>query len=766
MSNQNLNPEQRRAAQTLEGPLLILAGAGSGKTKTLTCRVANLLEQGVPPWSILAITFTNKAAAEMRERIRQMTGDASEEVWISTFHAACAKILRRDIEKLGYTRSFTIYDDDDQTNVLKECLKQQNLDEKVLPPRTIRSVISDAKNHLLGPEDWFAQSDRDFQAQRLFDLYTAYETKLKAANALDFDDLLMKTLELFVVCPPVLEAYQRKFLYIHVDEYQDTNYAQYMLIRMLSEKHRNLCVVGDDDQSIYGWRGADISNILDFEKDYPEATVIKLEQNYRSTSNILDAANQVIARNEERKDKALWTEKGEGAKIGFCRLGDEREEAAWVIEKIRERVASGRQPSDFAILYRTNAQSRILEEQLVRSSMKYRIYGGLRFYERKEIKDILAYLRLLVNPSDDVSVRRIINVPRRSIGETTVAEMMRYAQEQQMPLLSACMDLPESLSARQRSSVTKFATLMMELAISASSLPVGELVQQVIDRTGLCEPYRDGSDEGQQRLENVSELMGAVHEYEEKNESPSLVDFLENVALVSDLDALDEQGGALTLMTLHSAKGLEFPCVFVVGMEENLFPSARCQDDPKRLEEERRLCYVGITRAEEELFLTCATRRMLYNQLQFNEPSRFLADIPERVLQNLNPRRESHPSLAQPAWSTPVFERQVAQSSTIWRKGEKPLTTKDLLKGAMGGPSAASPAPAQARRVRSIAAQERRGEVFAAGERVVHKKFGSGVVLRISQEQGDTRAMVRFDDTRYGVRQLSLALAPLVHEEG
>ena len=470
MNLNDLNREQRLAAETLEGPLLVLAGAGSGKTRALTYRVANLLEHGVPPWSIMAITFTNKAAAEMRERIEKLSGESAADVWVSTFHAGCAKILRRDIEKLGYTRSFTIYDDDDQTSALKEILKRLNIDEKFLPPREIKAKISDAKNKLLGPQEWFASSDRDYRCQMVQDIYSAYEEKLKSSNALDFDDLIVKTLELFTLHPPVLEAYQRKFRYIHVDEYQDTNYAQYMLVRLLAQQSRNLCVVGDDDQSIYGWRGADIRNILDFEKDFPDATVIKLEQNYRSTANILDAANQVIARNENRKDKALWTQEGPGEPIRLYRAGDEREEAAWVCQQIRDLGLRGEDPSRFAVLYRTNAQSRVIEEAFVQSGIKYRMYGGLRFYDRKEVKDILAYLRVMLNPADDVSVRRIINVPKRAIGDTTVAELARVAAQEGIPLMTVCMDVPQTLASRAQKSVSKFGELMLNLTMMTAEM--------------------------------------------------------------------------------------------------------------------------------------------------------------------------------------------------------------------------------------------------------------------------------------------------------
>ncbi|MDO5298835.1 MAG: 3'-5' exonuclease [Clostridia bacterium] len=807
MNLDDLNTEQRLAAETLEGPLLVLAGAGSGKTRALTYRVANLLEHGVPPWAIMAITFTNKAASEMRERIERLAGASAADVWVSTFHAGCAKILRRDIEKLGYTRSFTIYDDDDQMSALKEILKRLNIDEKFLPPREIKAKISDAKNKLLGPQEWFSQSDRDYRSQMIYDVYHAYEEKLKSSNALDFDDLIVKTLELFTLHPPVLEAYQRRLRYIHVDEYQDTNYAQYMLVRLLADKSRNLCVVGDDDQSIYGWRGADIRNILDFEKDFPDATVIKLEQNYRSTSNILDAANQVIARNENRKDKALWTQEGPGEMIRLYRAGDEREEAAWVCQTIRELSARGEDASRFAVLYRTNAQSRVVEEAFVQSGIKYRMYGGLRFYDRKEVKDILAYLRVMINPADDISVRRIINVPKRAIGDTTVTELARYAAQEGMPLLTACMDIPETIGSRGRRSVEKFSELMMSLTMMAETMKLTELVQYVIDTVGLESQYaKEDSDEARSRVENIREFVGAVQEFEEKAESATLQDYLENVALVSDLDGMTEDGGAVTMMTLHSAKGLEFPNVFMVGMEENLFPSMRSRDDPQRMEEERRLCYVGITRARERLYLSHASRRMLYNQMQFNERSRFIDDIPVRVLEDVSQIQERRGGFGaerrsgwtggqwqQPAWSKgSTFARRddaqqgadgwkprtqfsarmpggQRQSFASWSRGSgagmgaSERVGGATVQGVQRGMGAVKEAP---KVVASAAHEAQRPSLFAAGDHVLHRKFGKGAVVRVSGSGADARIMIRFDDTRVGVKEFALSIAPIIKTEG
>ena len=764
-----LNREQQEAANTLEGPLLILAGAGSGKTKTLTYRVANLIEHGVRPESIMAITFTNKAAAEMKQRITAMIGEDAEKIRISTFHSACVRMLRYDIEKLGYSRSFTIYDDEDQGKVLKEALKKLNIDEKVLSIRTLKSAIGQAKCQLLSPEEWFAQSERGFESQRIYDVYRVYEESLKKSNALDFDDLLVKTLQLFAVCPVVLQAYQERIQYIHVDEYQDTNYAQYMFVRLLSAKSRNLCVVGDDDQSIYGWRGADIRNILDFEKDYPEAKVIKLEQNYRSTSNILDAANQVIAKNESRKDKARWTSKPEGEKIGVCRLSDEKEEAEWVVDQVRRMYSLGYRPADIGILYRTHAQSRVLEERLVHAGEKYRIYGGLRFYERREIKDILAYLHLIVNQADDISLRRIINVPKRSIGDTTVSELAAYAMEQGVPLMTACIDLPAMISARAKKSVGKFTDQILMLTLQQSRMRLSEFVQMLINETGLADQYRDGTEESNARLENIEEFLGAVSEYETRNDKAELADFLANVALVSDMDGDQADEGAVTLMTLHSAKGLEFPVVFMVGMEENLFPSARSVDDPQKLEEERRLCYVGITRAKEKLFFTSACRRMLFNQIQFNDSSRFISDIPGRVLINLSPYGGNNTR------ERSEYRGRQEQSG-LWSGGTTYTKRNDSPGLTMARPNSSSLQSWLQSRSRvaehpesngaAQGADAKRAMEAAAGDRVNHRKFGDGVILRVSGDETDRRILVRFDDPQIGVRQLALRLAPVTLYRG
>ncbi len=757
MNLSQLNPEQRRAAETLEGPVLILAGAGSGKTRALTYRVANLIHHGVPANQILALTFTNKAAKEMRERVTHLLGDAADRAWISTFHSTCARILRRDIEKIGYSQNFSIYDDDDQMRVIKDILKQLNIDDKLITPREIKGKISDAKNKVLSPDEWFETTGKDYRNQLIHDVFVAYQSRLKASNSLDFDDLILATLELLADHPPVLESYQNRFSYIHVDEYQDTNYAQYMLVKLLTGDKRNLCVVGDDDQSIYGWRGADIRNILDFEKDFPEAIVIKLEQNYRSTSNILDAANQVIAHNTGRKEKVLWTEIPEGASIKVFSAGDEREEAAWICDRIQQLELSENKYGEIAVLYRNNAQSRVIEEMLLRAGIPYRVFGGLRFYDRKEVRDIIAYLRVIINPADNVSLLRIINQPKRSIGDSTINELVSYAQENDIPLFSSVQEIPPALSARPKKCVGEFASLLNQLIALKEALSLTEFVETLIEKTGLKTQYeKDLSDEAATRLENMEEFLGAVKEFENASEEASLENFLENVALVTELDQAQESQQHITLMTLHSAKGLEFPIVFMAGMEEGLFPSGRSILEEDRLEEERRLCYVGITRAMERLYFSYANQRMLYNQLHHNGPSRFLSEIPDRLLDN--------------QWISKM-EKSFGEKSPI---ANRPKRNNRVIKGptdSFGVPQVVIPStanslgipgvqkgftPSMATPLTSGAMQN----LFSQGDRVMHKKFGEGNVLLVEGSGKDARITIEF--AAYGEKEFSLQIAPIV----
>ena len=766
MNLDELNPMQRKAAEQLTGPVLILAGAGSGKTRTLTYRVANLMAHGVPAWHILALTFTNKAAREMRERIEHLVGASAEDAWIGTFHSICCRILRRDIEKLGYVRGFTIYDEDDQQRVIKNLLKELDIDEKYLPVRTVSEAISDAKNRLLTPDEWLQSGHGDYRSQKIHDLMTRYEQRLKTANALDFDDLLMKTIQLFLDHPPVLQYYQQRFEYVHVDEYQDTNYAQYQLVRLLTQESRNLCVVGDDDQSIYGWRGADIRNILDFEKDFPDAVTIKLEQNYRSTANILNAANQIIAHNEGRKEKELWTESADGEKVVVCSAADEREEASWIASQIRTLERQGTPWGHIAVLYRIHALSRVLEETMMRAGIAYRVYGGTRFYDRREVRDVLAYLRVLENPADEVSLLRIINVPKRSIGDSTVEMLQQYAQESGVSLYAAVAVPPESLGSRARKSVQSFASLMATLLMAKETLPLSELVQKVIDDCGLITQYeKDGpDDENQTRVENIREFLSAATEFEQNSEDKTLAAFLENVALVTDLDNQENAPDYVTMMTLHSAKGLEYDAVFMAGMEEGVFPSARAVMEENRLEEERRLCYVGVTRARKRLYLSLARRRFLFNNMQFNPPSCFLQEIPKRLI------REERMGPGQPAGAYPM------QTQGGWGSygGSGFRTRGEVIERPQIQPQRRTPAPRPTFRSPEEIPGVQRGfvpsqarsisvQLFKEGDRVMHRKFGKGTVTSVSGSGDNARISILFPV--FGEKTFALAIAPIIKLE-
>lgn len=750
-----LNPQQRIAVENTEGPLLVLAGAGSGKTRVLTYRVAHLMEKGVPAWKILAITFTNKAAKEMAERVQALTGEAGSEAWISTFHACCARILRRDIEKLGYKRQFAIYDEDDRMSVIKAVLKELNLGDKEYPPKAVKAAISDAKNRMLSPDEWLRDAGDDFRNRKYYEAYQLYERTLRGNNALDFDDLLVKTLELLAEQPPVLEYYQNRFDYILVDEYQDTNRAQYELVRLLTGKKRNLCVVGDDDQSIYGWRGADIRNILDFEKDFPDAKVVKLEQNYRSTGNILDAANQVIAHNQGRKEKALWTQAGEGEKIALYHALDERDEAAFIAAMTRKLIAHGARAGDVAVLYRTNAQSRVLEEAFVRGGIPYHVYGGQKFYERREVKDLIAYMRALVNPDDDVSLRRIINEPKRGIGETTVEALQSYASSAEMSLMSAVLDVENApLAARPKKLIGEFAELMIDLTEALYEKTASEFLEFMIDKTGYVRALEAvKSDENAARIENIRELQGAVTEFERLNPEGGLADFLENVALVADTDSLNEGGGSVTLMTLHSAKGLEFDNVFLPGMEENIFPLARASYDDELMEEERRLAYVGITRAKKRLFLSHARSRALYNSRSANELSRFVSEIPARLLTDGTQRGDAR--RVPPPSASHGFDRSGGSGYYSGRgTGAKPAAPS---KPGLGIPGVQKGfggfVGSQARSAKPIA-------LFRVGDRVIHRSFGRGRVVEVMGAGEEQRVRVAFDGSVEKV--FSASIAPIV----
>lgn len=743
-----LNPEQKQAVLTTEGPLLILAGAGSGKTRVLTYRAAYLVEKGVPPWAILAITFTNKAAREMRERISRLAAEAADDMWVMTFHALSARILRRDIEKLGYKREFSIYDDDDQMTLIKRILKKLDISDKSYPPRAVKSVISDAKNRMLSPEEWL-KDNPDFRSKPYYRAYCEYEKQLKENNALDFDDLILKTLELLTEHPPVLEVYRRKFSYIMVDEYQDTNMAQYMLVRTLAGDKKNVCVVGDDDQSIYGWRGADLRNILEFEKDYGGCPVIKLEQNYRSTGNILDAANQVIAHNTGRKEKALWTDADAGDKIKLYHALDERDEAAWVCDTIQSLTRGSCELGDMAILYRTNAQSRVLEEALVRRGIRYGVYGGLKFYDRKEVKDVIAYLRVLVNPDDDISLRRIINEPRRGIGDSTVETIAAYATQNGLSLLNALMEAENAgLSSRALTAVRGFTELLITLTGDMLDKPAGEFITGLIEQTGLEKQYEnDKEPENESRRENIHELVSAVIEYDRMNPEGGMVGFLENVALVTDTDRMEEKTSLVTLMTLHSAKGLEFPVVFLTGLEEGIFPISRAMFNEEQMEEERRLMYVGVTRAKRKLYLSHARNRMLYNARQSNELSRFVTEIPARVLEENRQKND-----------TRVLPRPFGQRANAGAQAARP----EVRSGIAGRPSISSiPGVQKGFGVQAARELPKRPEIrYAVGDRVFHKAFGNGVVKQVTQMAGGARVTVDFGEGK-GVKTFA-ADAPMI----
>lgn len=732
-----LNPQQAEAVINTEGPMLIMAGAGSGKTKVLTCRVANLLQKGVRPYRILAITFTNKAAAEMRERVNNMSGPAAKDVWLFTFHAFCARFLRMEIDKLpGYGGNFAIYDTADTQNLIKQILKEMNLDDKRFQPSGILSRISNAKNALQDAAA-FARQAGDFYEQKVADIYSRYEQKLQLNNALDFDDLLMLSIKLLQENKEVREKYQDRFDYLLVDEYQDTNHAQYLLTKFLAAKHRNICVVGDADQSIYGWRGADIQNILDFEKDYPDAKVIKLEQNYRSTQIILDAANAVIENNTGRKPKNLWTENKSGADIIYFQAVDERDEARFVIEQLQNlQRTENKKLGDMAILYRTNTQSRIFEEMLIKSGISYNMVGGLKFYERKEIKDIIAYLRVIFNPADSLSLLRIINVPKRGIGDASLAKIQAYAAANNVSLFEAVSNAAaiDGLSSRFVSKLDDLAGIIFELMNLANEAPVEDLIDRVLRDTGYLEELEnERTPQAQSRIDNLHELISVAQEFAASEEENNLENFLAHVALVSDIDDTELGEDAITLMTLHSSKGLEFPVVFLVGMEEGLFPHARTLMDETEIEEERRLCYVGITRAKEKLFLSSTKMRTIYGNTVTYPPSRFLQEIPARLVKTIK-RQERFSALEN--------FKQVSEKYSA--RPQKPASTFNPHSFMPQKPAAAAGGT---------------GTRFNTGDRVSHSKWGEGMVVSVKDSPDGQEVKVAFAGA--GVRSLLTKYAVL-----
>ena len=729
---EKLNPMQQEAVYHTQGPLLILAGAGSGKTRVLTHRIAYLIDEyDVNPWNILAITFTNKAAGEMRERVDQIVGFGAEQIWVSTFHSMCVRILRRFADHLGYDRNFVIYDTDDQKHVIKEICKRLNVDTKIHKERRILSVISSAKNEMIDANTYALNSAGDFSKKKIAEAYAEYEKILYKNNAMDFDDLLVKTVEVLRNNEDVLNYYQERFKYIMVDEYQDTNTVQFRLVSLLAGKYRNLCVVGDDDQSIYKFRGANIYNILNFEKEYPDAKVIKLEQNYRSTQNILDAANSVIRNNKGRKEKRLWTSNEEGEKIFFNQYQNEYDEAFQVVDEIYRNVSMGKAKyNDFAILYRTNAQSRVLEEKFIARSIPYKVVGGINFYQRKEIKDILAYLKTIDNGKDDLSVQRIINVPKRGIGATSLSKMMEYAQARDLSLFDAldcCDDIPRL--GKTADKIKGFVNMIDVFRAQSEYISLAELLTNILEETGyIKELEAEDSDQAAVRIENIDELMNKIIAYEDEEEEPTLSGFLENVALVADIDSLNESEDYVVLMTLHSAKGLEFPYVYMTGMEDGLFPSYMTivNDDPDEIEEERRLCYVGITRAQKRLSLTYAKSRMVRGSTQYNKVSRFVREIsPELFYKGRVPEKEKIDiHIQKPA--SPV-KKQAGLSSLAYGKTFQVNKAEALD--------------------------------YTVGDRVRHIKFGTGIVINIVDGGKDYEVTVDFEKS--GIKKMFASFAKL-----
>lgn len=740
-----LNSMQREAVFCTEGPLLILAGAGSGKTRVLTHRAVYLIEEkGVNPYNIMAITFTNKAAGEMRERIDRLVGFGSESIWVSTFHSTCVRILRRYIERLDYDNNFTIYDADDQKTVMKEVCKRLQIDTKLYKEKSFLGVISSAKDELITPEEFTRQAAGDFAKERQAAVYREYQAALRKNNALDFDDLIVKTVELFQNDAQVLDSYQERFRYIMVDEYQDTNTAQFQLIKLLAGKYQNLCVVGDDDQSIYKFRGANIKNILNFEEVYPDARVIKLEQNYRSTKNILNAANMVIANNVGRKSKELWTDNDEGDKIDFQQFDSGSEEAVFIVKDIRNKVREGTcQYGDCAILYRTNAQSRLFEERFVVSGIPYRIVGGVNFYARKEIKDLLAYLKTIDNGRDDLAVRRIINVPKRGIGATTLGRVQEYASEMDMSFYNA-LKMAEDIPTIKKAGVKikPFVNFIQTMRSKVEFLSVSQILQEVIEQTGyVAELEAEDTEESRARIENIDELISKAAAYDESNEMPTLSGFLEEVALVADIDNLQEGSDYVVLMTLHSAKGLEFPNVYLAGMEDGMFPSYMTimSDDPMDIEEERRLCYVGITRAMKNLTITCARQRMVRGETQYNKVSRFVKEIPGNLLGGaVRQQKQEEAGSDEPkkpfrlagSKVNPIFNtRNVYQN--------KPYQNTSF----------------------ASSSTSRISLEYTKGDRVKHNKFGEGTVTQIVEGGRDYEVTVEFD--RVGTKKMFASFAKL-----
>lgn len=772
-----LNPAQQEAVACLEGPLLIMAGAGSGKTRVLTHRIANLLEHGAAPYSILAITFTNKAAAEMRERVENMIGPMAKDIWLSTFHSFCARFLRREIESTGmYKSNFVIYDSGDSQTVVKKVIRELNLDEKQYNPGGIRNAISNAKNQMLGPMAFEAQAS-DFYQKKVAEVYKGYQKLLRENNALDFDDLLLVTVSLLSENEEIRSRYQRRFRYILVDEYQDTNGAQYQLTTLLAGGYRNLCVVGDADQSIYGWRGADISNIMDFEQDYPDAKTIMLEQNYRSTKTILAAANAVIENNSHRKKKNLWTDNVQGDKITTYMASDERDEARFITESIsKQHDIYKTSYGDIAILYRTNAQSRVLEDAFMRVGLPYTMVGGLKFYDRLEIKDITAYLRVLYNPMDSVSLMRIINVPKRGLGQSTIEKLMVYGVENNLSLFEVIaneelLEQVPGLTARSKNPLKKFAELLFTLMERMDKLAVSDLIQEVMDNTGYLEALKNDKAEkkleNESRIENLQEFVGVAKDFEkEEEEEPNLENFLSKMALLSDIDNSDLEEDRVTLMTLHSAKGLEFPVVFMTGMEEGMFPHSRTLMEPEELEEERRTCYVGITRAQRKLYMTYASIRTIFGRTETHEPSRFLYEFPEELKEELAFRRKREDSFIgfggnYDGWGS-IGGGGIGRNMRPNMSTARPTPKGQPMSGLEALNALRSANPSLAGSVKMGTKSLNRPDMsiqWKVGDKASHSKWGTGTVVKVAGSGEETEIQINFPGI--GLKKLMQRYAPL-----
>jgi DNA helicase-2/ATP-dependent DNA helicase PcrA len=733
-----LNKEQYEAAVEVNGPLLILAGAGSGKTRVLTYRIAHMINDlNIYPSKILAITFTNKAAGEMKDRVRNLVGNEADSMWISTFHSSCVRILRREIDKLGYNKNFAIYDTYDQKVLIKQCMEELNINEKDITDREIISKIGEQKDNLISEDKYKKESQNNFRLNRIADAYILYQKKLKSNNALDFDDLIYKTVELFKKNPEVLEFYQRKFTYIMVDEYQDTNKSQYELVKLLAANHRNICVVGDDDQCIYAWRGADIRNILGFEKDYPEAKVVKLEQNYRSKANILKAANDVIKNNAERKSKILRTENDNGEKIKIYRAYSDMEEANYVSSQIKKIIRDENKGyKDFAILYRTNAQSRTFEDIFMKSNIPYRIIGGLKFYDRKEIKDVLSYLKFINNPLDDVSLKRIINVPKRNIGETTVKKVQEFAISMEECMYSVLLDVEQVLNipARGTASIKKFVSLVNSFIRNKDEISVSSIIKEILDITGYLEELKSSTNiDALSRIENLKELVSAAVEFESTSEDKSLSSFLEKVTLVSDIDNFNEDTDTVVMMTVHSAKGLEFPVVFMVGMENGIFPGSQSLNDFSEMEESRRLCYVGITRAKQQLYMTSAETRRVFGRTVSYSQSDFIDEISKDLRESDNGTIKNFSKMG-------GFNIHPNRSSNVINSTSAPIIAPKLDKNKEN--------------INSLKIQD-----VKAGVKVKHNKFGIGTIVGVSKSGNDIKLTIAFD--KMGIKNLMYGVAEL-----